>query len=307
MTLTHHHEHHNQKNICDHGHQSSSNILLALILNIVFVFIELFGAWWTNSMSIYADSLHDIGDIIAIGLAYLLEKKALQKRDNTYSYGYKRFSLLGAFINSMILIFGSCIIVWHSSQRLFHNEIILPDGMIVLAFIGILINGFGAWRVRKKHSINEEAIHLHLLEDVFGWVIILLGAISIKLFNLPQIDTYVAIIFACLVLYRAVQLLKKTSSIFLQRIPDNLDIELIKKRILSIPKIKSVHDLHIWSLNGNHNILTAHIVLAKKISHTEALNIKRLVKNLLKEMLIEHSTIEIEEDNEVCLDTHLSF
>ena len=172
-----------QENIHTHTHaniRSVSNILIALVLNIIFVFIEIAGAWWTNSIAIYADAIHDFGDVVAIAFAYYFEKISQKKRDNLYSYGYKRFSLLGAFINSFVMIVGSLLILEHSITRIWHIEKVDPNGMMLLSLLGIILNGTAAWYSKSKHSLNEEAIHLHLLEDVLGWVIVLIGSIVLK-------------------------------------------------------------------------------------------------------------------------------
>jgi cobalt-zinc-cadmium efflux system protein len=293
--LAHNHSHHP-----DHHHSSLKNIKLAFWLNTGFALLVLLGGIYTNSVAILSDALHDFGDSLSLGLAHYFEKKSLRSRDKDFSYGYKRFSLLGAFINSIVLIVGSVLIIKEAVERVLKPEDVNAKGMLLLAIVGVVVNLVAMLRLRKGSSVNERVVSLHFLEDVLGWVAVLIGSVVMMLVHLPILDPILSILIACFILYNVYKNLRQAFHIILQGIPDNVDITEIKKILLEIPGIINVHDLHSWTMDGRYNIMTVHVVLKKGISIEEVENFKLKIRNKLLNQNIQHLTIETEQEGDNC-------
>ena len=277
--------------------KSVKNILIAFILNISFSLIELIGGFITGSIAILSDSLHDAGDALSIGVAYFLEKKSKKKPDSKYTYGYIRYSVLGSIITTFILLFGSIIVIVEAIKRLFNPITINYNGMIILAIFGVIINFFAAYYTKDDDSLNERSVNLHMLEDVLGWVVVLIGSILMKLTNISYFDSILSIGVAIFIFYHAFLNLKKVIDLFLEKTPKDIDIKKLQKELLSIPKVEDVHHIHIRSLDGYNNYATMHVVIKK---YDEKL--KAVIKAKLQSYNIVHSTIEFETETEKCLD-----
>ncbi len=131
---------------------SSKNIKIAFFLNLCFSIFELIGGIFTNSISIISDSVHDFGDCISIGISYFFEKKSKRKPDNKYTYGYLRYSLMGALITSFVLLLGSTLVLYNAIPRLFNPEDVNYNGMLIFALFGVAINGYAAYKTSKGHG-----------------------------------------------------------------------------------------------------------------------------------------------------------
>lgn len=287
---------HNHK----HHHSTTSNIRIAFFLNLGFTITEIIGGIWTNSLAIASDALHDLGDSLSLGLSWILEKYSKKKKDEKYSYGYRRYSLLAALINSLILIGGSIYIFYEAIPRIFNPQPVYAKGMIFFAIGGIIINGLAVLRLRKGKSLNERIVFLHLLEDVLGWVAVLVISIVMFFKDIPILDSILSILITIYILFNVVKNLKKTASIFLQAVPEGINIKDIDSEILNIDKVKNVHHTHIWSIDSLNNVLTTHIVVEDNLMSNELMNIKNKVKEIIKPLKLEHSTIEIECESEFC-------
>jgi cobalt-zinc-cadmium efflux system protein len=241
-----HSKHHHQ-----HQHSDVKNIKVAFFLNVTFTIVEIIGGFFTNSIAILSDAVHDLGDSLSLGMAWYFQKKAKKGSDKLFSYGYKRFSLLGAIINSIVLIVGSIFILTEAIPRLFHPEQAEVKGMFLLAILGLIVNGAAVLRLKKGHSINEKVVSLHLLEDVLGWAAILVGSIVMFFFDLPIIDPIMSVFIAIFVLNNVYKNIKQTLHIILQGIPEKLDISLITNHIEQLEGVENVHDLHVWSVELN--------------------------------------------------------
>lgn len=284
-----------------HHHDGTGNIKIAFFLNLLFTIIEIVGGILTNSVAILSDALHDLGDSLSLGLAWYFQKVSGKKSDEKFTYGYKRFSLLGAMINAIILIVGSIFILLEAIPRLLHPETPDAKGMIGLALLGIVINGAAVLRLRKGDSINEEVISLHLLEDVLGWVAVLVGAIIIYFFNFPIIDPILSMLIAGFILFNVYKNLKKTLNIILQGAPLNVDKNSIQKYLNTLEAINSFHDFHVWSMDGSYNVLTIHLVVAENYSMESLTDLKKKIRADLHKMNIEHATIEFERAADKCV------
>ncbi len=283
----------------EHHHHGTENIKTAFWLNLGFCIIEFAGGILSNSVSILADSLHDFGDSLSLGIAWYFQKKSNLKEDKTYNYGYGRFSVVGALINAIILVTGSIYILYESVYRLINPE--PSDGKIMffLAILGIIINGMAILRLKSGSSLNEKVVMWHLLEDVLGWVAVLIGSTLIYFFHWNWIDPLLSLGISAFVLWNVFKNLKSVFRVILQGIPEEVDVKEIKELIISHAGIKEIHDLRIWSLDGHYCIMTLHVV---KTTDSESSDLKKLLKNSLRKEHISHVTIEMEEENEKCIE-----
>lgn len=285
-----------------HNHSHTNNgttekISVAFGLNLGFCILEFVGGYFTNSVAIMSDALHDLGDSLSLGLAWYFQKISARKRTKYFTYGYKRFSLLGAFINSMVLIIGSIFVLKESIQRISEPQSSNAKGMLILAIIGIIVNGWAVLKLRTGTSLNEKVISLHLLEDVLGWVAVLIGSFIMLYIDLPIIDPILSIGITCFVLLNVYKNLKSTFQVILQGIPRNVNGEEVRVSLLQVPGVKDIHDLHIWTMDDEYNILSVHVITNE---NAEIQKVKNVIKDMLKSLHIQHSTIEIETETENC-------
>ena len=277
--------------------KTEKNILIAFILNLTFSIFELIGGLLTGSIAILSDSLHDIGDALSIGISYFLEKKSKQPSDNKYTYGYIRYSVLGGIITTMILFVGSIFVIYESIKRIINPIEIHYNGMIIFAIFGVIINSLASYFTREGDSINQKAVNLHMLEDVLGWVVVLIGSIIMRFTDIVYIDSILSILVALYIFINTFSNLKTIIDIFLEKTPDNIDIDELKKHLLSIDGVKDIHHIHIRSIDGYNNTSTLHAVVNKYDPE-----IKHAIKEELEEHNIGHSTIELELESEHCHD-----
>lgn len=298
--IHHSHSHHSHSHHSLSHHHATQNITLAFFLNLLFAFIELVGGLYTNSIAILSDALHDFGDSLSLGVAWYLQKISRKGRDKEYTYGYKRFSLLGALFISTVLLVGSFFVIKECVERLMHPQVANAQGMLLLALLGIVINGFAALRLMRGGSISERAVSLHMLEDLFGWVAVLVVSIVMLFVDLPILDPILSIAISLWVLYNVYKNLKETFRVFLQQAPQDVDIEQLQESLQALEGISSIHDIHLWSLDGESNVMTLHVVIAQDLSVAESHALKCRIRTLLNEKKITHATIEIEVMGEEC-------
>lgn len=290
--MGHNHEH-------SHNH-SEGNVKVAFFLNLAFTIIEIIGGLYTNSLAILSDALHDLGDSLSLGLSWYFQKLSKKGRTKTFSFGYKRFSLLGAIINSIVLVVGSIFILTKAIPELFNPEETNVEGMLYLAILGIIVNGAAVFKLRKGESLDEKVVSLHLLEDVLGWVAVLIGSIIMMNFDAPFIDPLLSVLISLFVLYNVYKNLKKSLLVVMQGIPSDVSIDKIRKKLEVIDEIKDVHDCHVWSLDGNYHIMSIHIRLKEDFRLSELSEIKKKARNELKDESVNHITIETESIDENC-------
>lgn len=279
--------------------KSDKSILLAFILNLAFSIFEFIGGTFTNSVAIISDSVHDLGDSLSLGISYFLERKSKKGPNEKYTYGYIRYSVLGSIITTIILIVGSIFVIYNAYERIWNPTIINYNGMILFAIVGVIINICAVYFTRRGDSLNQKAVNLHMLEDVLGWIIVLIGAVVIKFTELVVIDPIMSILVAIYIFMHAIKNLKVALYLFLEKTPNDINIEKIKEDLLKIKNIIDVHHIHIWSIDGYNNYATMHIV-----SDDDSIKVKQEVRNKLKEYKISHVTIEIENTKERCEDKY---
>jgi cobalt-zinc-cadmium efflux system protein len=288
----HHHEHHHER--------ATKNIALAFFLNLSFCIIELIGGLFTNSIAILSDALHDLGDSVALGLAWIFQKIAGRKPTAQYTYGYRRFSLLSATINSIILLTGSIFVLYESVRRVLSPAEPNARGMLLLAILGVIINGAVIFRLKKGNSVNERVVSLHLIEDVLGWVAVLIVSIVMLFFDVPVLDPLLSVGISIYILYNVYRNLKTIFRVVLQGTPTNVDEKEIAGKLKNLPGVTDIHDLHIWTMDSEYNVLTVHLIIDEPQGIARQQQIRSETHLLLKGMGIQHSTIEIEYADENC-------
>lgn len=292
---THNHSHQGHHH---HNHNTAGkNISIAFFLNAIFVVVEVVGGLLTNSIAILSDALHDFGDCLSLATAWFLQKKSTKKRDAKYSYGYKRFSLLGSLFLSGVLSVSSVIVIVEAVKRLYNPQTVDAHGMLWIAIIGIVVNGAAALKVKKGSSLNERAVYLHIVEDVMGWVAVLIGSIVMRFVDAPYIDSLLSIGISFWVLFNVYRNTKSTFHVLLQGTPLDMPIDDLKADLNKISEVDSLHDLHVWSLDGEKHVMTIHVVT----NSTDTNNIRTEVVNIAKTYNITHVTVEFENPNSSCL------
>ncbi len=279
--------------------KTEKNILIAFLLNILFSIIEFIGGVFTGSIAIISDAVHDLGDAFSIGVSYFLEKKSKRKPDDKHTYGYIRYSVLGSVITTSILIVGSIFVLYESTRRLFNPVEVNYDGMIVFAIFGVIINFIASIVTKDGDSLNQKSVNLHMLEDVFGWIIVLIGSILMKFTDITYIDSCLSIIVAIFILVNALKTFKEVLDVFLEVTPKDVDLKELKKHLLKVDDVKDIHHIHVRSVDGVNNYATLHAVVNKYSK-----KVKDDIKEELEEHGIVHSTIELELVDEECSSDH---
>lgn len=299
-----HHHDHQHRHDHNHDHGKMQRLSLAFFLNFSFAILELIGGFYTNSVAILSDALHDFGDCLAILFAILLERWSHKKSDQKYSYGYRRYSPLAAFCTGFILIFGSIFILMEAIPRLIDPVEPKVEGMIAFSLLGIVVNGFAAYKVSKGSSLNERMVMLHLMEDVLGWILVFISAVVMMFWKVPQLDAAMACVLALWILYNVFRNLKEGIQIFLQASPERVNQEELILQIRALPLVKDLHHSHIWSLDGERHVFTTHLVLEDRVSHKEIDAVKEDIKRIASAFHILESTIEIEFQSTQCVDPY---
>jgi cobalt-zinc-cadmium efflux system protein len=277
-----------------HVHPTTKNLRLAFWLNFSFTLIEFFGGLLTNSVAILSDAVHDLGDTISLGIAWYLENVAHRESDQRFSYGYRRFSLLGAAVTTSLLLIGSIIILIEAIPRLTAPEPTNAAGMVLFAVLGILVNGIAVLRLRHDQTMNARAVAWHLFEDVLGWFAVLIVAIVLVFWPIYILDAILSIVITIYIAWNVFSNFRKTLTLFLQGVPENIDIDDIDKQLRSINQVQSTHHTHVWSLDGENHVLTTHVVVDAGLSKDAILCVRRDLQALLSTLSFSHSTIEIE-------------
>ena len=275
--------------------KTEKNILIAFLLNLAFSVFEFIGGLWTGSVAIISDAIHDIGDAASIGISFFLEKKSKKQPDETYTYGYARYSVIGSVITTLILLFGSVMVIYNAALRIIHPTEIHYNGMIVFAVVGVIVNFGAALVTREGDSLNQKAVNLHMLEDVLGWIVVLVGAVVMRFTDIYIIDPLMSIGVAIFILIRAIQNLKQVIDLFLEKTPHGVDVQEIKEHLSEIEGVVDVHHIHVWSMDGQTNYATMHIVASGDHHH-----VKEAVREELREHGIGHVTLELEQEGEHC-------
>jgi cobalt-zinc-cadmium efflux system protein len=288
-----HHHHH------DHA-ADSANFRLAFFLNLGFAIFEVFGGLWTNSLAIFADAVHDLGDALAIGSAWYLERISHRPGDSRYSFGHRRFSLLGALITATVLIMGSLFVLSEAIPRLIRPEPSHAPGMLLFAIIGLVVNGIGVLRMRCTSGANAAMVTWHLLEDVLGWLAVLVVSLVLLVKEINVLDPILSVLITLYILSRVIQNLRATMKIFLQVVPSEIDLPRLEAEIREVPGVVGTHHTHAWSLDNENHVFTTHVVVDHDATPERIREIKSRIQCLLQDRGLDHATVEIEFSDQPC-------
>jgi cobalt-zinc-cadmium efflux system protein len=291
------------------GHHHKNATLEALgvafFLNFGFAVVELAGGLWTGSFAILADALHDFGDSLALGLAWGLHRLAQKSATSTYTYGYKRFALLGGFVAGLVVVTGAIGIFAAAVTKLFSPaaEPPLSTGMALLALLGIAVNLFAAWRMHTK-DFTTQVLRLHFFEDAASWILVLLGAVVIHFSSWVWVDPALALGLSVWIGISAIKSIRQGFSVFLQASPPRFDSKRFVEQVCRVPGVVAVHDLHAWSLDGDSDVVSLHVVVSKTLDDLSK------IKGKIRELAgTAHVTVELEIEGEFCnvsCNTHTS-
>ncbi|MFZ6052123.1 cation diffusion facilitator family transporter [Halocola ammonii] len=272
----------------------TGNLKVAFFLNTGFTIIEIIGGIWTGSIAVISDAVHDLGDSLSLGLSWYFQNLSHRKRDHNFTFGYQRFTLLGAIVNSVVLIVGAIFIIIRAVPALTGEHEVNAQGMMWLAILGVVVNGAAALRLRKGHTLNEKAVALHLIEDVLGWVAVLIVSIVLQFKYIAWLDPALSLLIVVYILFNVFKNLKESFKIILQGTPKDVDIREIEKILQDLPGIEDYHDFHVWSMDGEYNVLSVHIATEPGTSYEEMSELKMKLREKLLDLPIHHTTVEVE-------------
>ena len=229
-----------------------------------------------------------------------MQEFSKKESNELYSYGYRRYSLLSALINALVLVAGSVIIIYNAIPRIFSPEAPNAQGMIGIAILGIIVNGVAVIKSSGGKALNEQVISWHLLEDVFGWIAVLVVGIIMYFKEWYILDPLISIFITIFILFNILKKLKDTLLVFLQTVPKEIDLDKITNNFLAIDQVIDTHHTHVWSLDSEYHVLTTHLVVKEKTTLEEYDLIKSKVRESCKQFNIEHLTIQIDSENDLC-------
>lgn len=275
--------------------KTERNILIAFVLNLLFACFEFVGGVVVGSIAIVSDAVHDLGDAASIGVSYVLEKKSKRQPDEIYTYGYARYSVLGGALTTLILLLGSMMVIYNAVRRMIRPAEINYDGMILFAVIGLCVNGCAALVTRERNSLNQKAVNLHMLEDVLGWAVVLVGAVVMRVTELAILDPILSLAVALFLAVHSARNLNEAVELFLEKAPWGVDVKELRARLCEIAGVLDVHHIHVWSMDGHRNCATMHIV-----TNQDPVHIKQAVREELSQLGVGHVTLELEAEGEHC-------
>lgn len=270
-------------------------VWIAFFLNLSYAIVEFIAGGIFGSSAVLADSVHDLGDAIAIGISALLETISNREEDRHYTLGYKRFSLLGALVTAVILITGSILVILENIAKIFHPQSVNDEGIFWLGIIAITINVLASLVIRKGQTKNESILSLHFLEDTLGWVAVILMAIVLRFTDWYILDPLLSLAISFFILSKALPRFWSTLKIFLDAVPDGLDIEQVKSGLEQLDNVASLNQLNLWTMDGLEKNAIVHVCM-KEMGNMEAC--KESIRIFLKDCGFQNITIEVDADLE---------
>ena len=272
-------------------------VWIAFFLNLSYAIVEFIAGGIFGSSAVLADSVHDLGDAIAIGISALLETISNREEDRHYTLGYKRFSLLGALVTAVILITGSILVILENIAKIFHPQSVNDEGIFWLGIIAITINVLASLVIRKGQTKNESILSLHFLEDTLGWVTVILMAIVLRFTDWYILDPLLSLVISFFILSKALPRFWRTLKIFLDAVPEGVDIQKIKTDLAELDHVASINQLNLWTMDGLEKNAIVHVCM-KEMGNMEAC--KESIRIFLKDCGFQNITIEVDAD----LETH---
>ena len=277
--------------------KTKHTVWLAFFLNLSYAIVEFIAGGIFGSSAVLADSIHDLGDAIAIGVSAFLETISNREEDSHYTLGYKRFSLLGALITAVILMTGSVLVILENITKLFHPQPVNDEGILWLGIIAVSINVLASLVVRKGKTKNESILSLHFLEDTLGWVAVILMAIVLRFTDWYILDPLLSLVISFFILSKAIPRFWSTLKIFLDAVPEGVDIQQVKSDLEQLDHVASINQLNLWTMDGLEKNAIVHVCL-KEIEKMEVC--KESIRSKLKDCGFQNITIEVDAD----LETH---
>ena len=274
--------------------KTNQNILIAFLLNLAFAVLEFFGGVICGSSAIMSDSVHDLGDAVSIGASFFLEKKSEKGSDEDYTFGYARFSILGSIITTLVLTVGSLFVIYNAIKRLIYPIQVHYNEMILFAIVGVAVNTIAALITQKGESYNQKAVNLHMLEDVLGWLVVLVGAVVMRFSNINAIDPIMSIAVSLLIIFNALKTLKASLSIMLEKSPENVDVNKLKNDLKIVDGVVEIKNLRIWRLDEQNTLAMVQIVVKN-----EKVELKPKIKTIFEKYGVIQSTVELCGTNEI--------
>ena len=272
-------------------------VWLAFFLNLSFAIVEFIAGGVFGSSAVLADSVHDLGDAISIGISAFLETISNREEDRQYTLGYKRFSLLGALVTAVILITGSILVILENTTKLFNPQPVNDEGILWLGMIAVTINVLASLVVRKGQTKNESILSLHFLEDTLGWLAVILMAIVLRFTDWYILDPLLSLVISIFILIKVIPRFWSTLKIFLDAVPEGVDIKQVMSDLEELDNVASLNQLNLWTMDGLEKNAIVHVCL-KEIEQMETC--KEFIRNLLKDCGFQNITIEVDAD----LETH---
>lgn len=300
--MLHHHTQQEEENRHSHGHHhgwekmSNSKLLWVTLLNFSITLVQIVGGIISNSLSLLSDAIHNLGDSIAIFIAFLAGKMSNKKADVKHTFGHKRIQILAALFNALVLIVICIYLLFEAYQRLKNPEPIKGKIMLIIASFGLLANLISVFILKKtnKENLNVRAAYLHLLGDTLSSVAVIAGGIAIWLWGIVWIDPIITTLVSFFIMWHTWHIVKETVSILMQSVPQNINLTAIKNNVEMHEEVDNLHHLHIWNLDDNHTHLEAHINLKNNITMLEMMHIKSEIEHLLREKFnISHITLQM--------------
>ena len=270
-------------------------VWLAFFLNLTYAIVEFIAGGVFGSSAVLADSVHDLGDAIAIGISAFLESISNREEDSHYTLGYKRFSLLGAMVTAVILMTGSVLVILENIAKIFHPQSVNDEGIFWLGIIAITINVLASLVIRKGQTKNESILSLHFLEDTLGWVTVILMAIVLRFTDWYILDPLLSLVISFFILSKALPRFWSTLKIFLDAVPEGVDIQKIKTDLAELDHVASINQLNLWTMDGLEKNAIVHVCL-KEMEHMETC--KESIRIFLKDCGFQNITIEVDADLE---------
>lgn len=289
----------------EHGHDhaghdhtagaSEKSLKVALALTFAFLLVEFAGGIVTESLALISDAAHMLTDVAALAIALVAIRVGRRAADKRRTFGYARFEILAAAVNALLLFGAAVFIVYEAWRRLEQPPDIQPVSMLVIAVIGLVVN-LASMKVLaggREDSLNVKGAYLEVWSDMLGSLGVIVGAIVIKLTGLEWVDSVVAILIGLWVVPRTWTLLKATINILLEGVPDEIDIEEVRRRLLAVPGVRSIHDLHVWALTGGKVSLTVHVVNDESVDAERAI-LPVIRRQMAEKFGITHITVQCE-------------
>lgn len=292
-----HEEGHGHNHKAGEGNRAERNMFIVFLLNLFFSLAEFFFGTIFKSQALLSDAVHDLGDALSIGLAYFFEKISSREASHEYSYGYRRFSLLGGLVTSVILLGGAVVMIITTIPTLTNPVPINQQGVFWVAIGAIVINGFSVWLMRGGESSNEKLLNIHLFEDLFGWILVLVMSVILNYTNWYILDSILSLGIAGWIVYVTYPEFLRISKIFLQAVPGGVDTEKLHHEIIAIDAIQNISHFHIWSTDGQQHMMSLTVTTGLE-TNREQERIKQAIREIVIKQDISHITIEILYDPE---------